>query len=150
MKISVSETIHAPVEIVFETMTDFEHAAERISGIAKLEILGDPKVGPGFRWRETRVMFGKEATEEMEITEFNFPNSYRVEAASHGTKYESELTFTPVEGGTDVTMTFSGVPQTLAAKLTTPLAVLFAGSTRKALRQDILDLKRFIEDGDAR
>ena len=151
MKVSVTEIISAPVANVFEVMSDIPSAAERVSGIVQLEVLGDIRSGKGVRWRETRVMFGKEATEVMEITEFSPPNHYRVEAQSHGMKYVSEWRFRDIDGArTEVSMVFTGTPLTLAAKLMTPLALLFQGATRKALHQDVLDCKRHIETAEPR
>jgi len=49
--------------------TDLEGSAERLSGVNEAEILERPEFGLGTRWRETRTMFGKEATEEMVVTE---------------------------------------------------------------------------------
>ena len=82
MKISMSELLEAPRSDVFKLFTDIENASDRISGIRKLEVLSEVRSGVGLRWRETRVMFGKEATEEMEITGFDEPESYVVEAES--------------------------------------------------------------------
>jgi hypothetical protein len=146
MNVSATETIAAPIERVFEVLGDIEHAQERIPGITKLEILSDIRSGKGVRWRETRTMFGKEATEVMEMTEFTPPTSYRVEAASHGMKYVSVFRFRAVDDkATEVNMTFAATPQTLFARLMTPVAFLFKGVTRKALHQDILSCKRYIE-----
>jgi len=146
MKISTSETIQAPRERVFEVFSDIPRAQERIDGIAKLEVLSEVDRGPGLRWRETRVMFGKEATEEMEITGFEEPRSYVVEAESHGTHYTSCYTFNEADDDrTDVTVVFMGRPVTLLSKLMTPMWLLFKGATERALKQDMTDLKRYLE-----
>lgn len=146
MNITVTEAIKAPIERVFDALSDIAHADERITGITKLDILSEIKSGKGVRWRETRMMFGKEATEEMEITEISPPNSYKVEAASHGMKYVSVFRFRALDpNNTEVTMVFTGTPTSLSGKLMTPLFLLFQGTARKALRKDILDCKAFIE-----
>lgn len=147
MKITIESTINAPPERVFEVYSDIENAAERIDGITKLEILSAARSGLGLRWRETRVMMGKEATEEMEITAFDAPCSYQVEAESHGMHYTTVMSFTEQGDTTRVTWFFGGEPLTLATKVISLFSFLFVGMTRKMMKGDIDDLKRFIEAG---
>ena len=97
MKIVIDETVQAPIDQVFDVFSDITKTEERISGIIKLEVLSDTKSGKGLRWRETRKMFGKEATKEMEMTAFEQPDSYMVEAKSHGMHYISTYSFTKVD-----------------------------------------------------
>ena len=148
--VEVSKQIQAGVDEVFAVFSDLEHCAERIDGIAKLEILSDGPVGLGTRWRETRVMFGKEATEVMEITQWQPPHSYLTEAKSHGSHYLSEFRFEPQDGGTLVTMTFQARPLTLFARIMGFLmGPVMRGSIVKCFNQDMDDLKRFLESANA-
>lgn len=147
MKVEGTEVIDMAPPRVFEVFSDIEKAAERIDGIAKVEILSTVRHGMGLRWRETRVMFGKEATEEMEFIGFDEPAEYVVEAESHGTHYLSTYSFEELgPGQTKVTWTFEGTPKSFFAKLMSPLAWAFKGTVAKMLRKDVLELKRFIED----
>jgi len=68
--------IAAPSALVWSVVTDIERAAENIPAIKSVEILDGPRTGKGLRWRETRVMFGREATEVMEIAEWKPPTSH--------------------------------------------------------------------------
>ena len=146
MKTSMSVEVAAPLERVFDVFSDIARAEERIEGIKSLEILSDVKSGKGLRWRETRVMFGKEATEEMEITAFDRPRSYVVEAESHGTHYRSLFTFEELSSSsTKVTWEFEAKPLSLIAKLMTPLGLLFLGPMKKLLKRDLTDLKKHAE-----
>jgi len=150
--LTVSRTIAAPPEKVFDGFTDFERAAERIRGIQKLEILersdsGPGGIGVGMRFRETRVMFGKEATEEMEITRFERPTGYTVEARSHGSHYVSTFAFVADGPGTRVDVTFDARPESFFAKLMSPFMFLFRGTMRRCLEGDIEDLQKHIESG---
>ena len=144
---STTRRIDAPVDEVFAVFADFEHAAERIRGIESLELLTDGPVGAGSRFRETRVMYGKEATEEMEITAFESDRSYTVECTSHGAHYRSVYTFEPEHDGTNVTLVFEATPLSLFAKLMTPLAGIMVKATRKFSEEDIDDLQKHIEGG---
>ena len=145
MDIRVSKSINAPLERVFEVFADISKAQDRIDGITKIEMLSDITHGLGTRWRETRVMFGREATEEMEISVFQPNQSYEVVAASRGVEYHSIYTFTEHDGGTLVEMVFSGKPISFVAKLMTPLGYLFKGATQKALEDDMDALKAVCE-----
>ncbi|HIA48749.1 MAG TPA: hypothetical protein EYN96_12475 [Candidatus Hydrogenedentes bacterium] len=103
MKLRIEETIATPVKQVFETLSNIN-----ISGIQKVEILSDTTEGEGHRWRETREMFGKEATEDMEITHYNPPLGYHVEASSHGMRYVTVMTFS--EDGAEKNQSHAGIP----------------------------------------
>lgn len=144
-KIEVSTQIDAPVERVFALFTDLGKAEENIDGIKKLELLTSGPIGKGTQFRETRVMLGKEATEEMEITEFEPNESYRVEAESCGAKYITKYSFQPKGDTTVVRMSFEGKPLTFAAKLMSPAMLLMAKSVRQCLESDMACLKRIAE-----
>lgn len=144
--ISSTTRINAPQERVFEVFADLRSAPQRIKSIIRLEVLGDGAIGKGTRFRETRKMFGKEATETMEITQFDSPRSYTVEATSCGTHYVSRFDFKPDGNATDVQMTFSATPQTFFAKLMVKMmGKKMAEMCRKMVEKDMTDLKGVIE-----
>ena len=145
MEIRASKYIAAPIDVTFDVFSDITKAQERVNGITKVEMLSDVKQGVGTRWRETRIMFGREATEEMEISALQPNKSYEVVASSRGINYHSKYTFTEKDGGTLVEMVFSGEAQTLPAKLMIPLGYLFKNATIKALEADMNDLKAVAE-----
>lgn len=146
MKVQTSISIKAPIEKVFDVYTDLGKAAERIQGIKDIKILeGSPRIEMGTKWRETRVMFGKEATEDMWVTGLTSNKQYIVEAESHGAHYTSTYAFEEVSEGVQVSMEFSSRPLTVSAKLLGVLFFLFAGATKKALHQDMEDLKKACE-----
>lgn len=146
MKISDRIEIDAPRERVFEVFCDIPHATEMLDAIEEIEVLGDEGFDVGFRWRETRTMFGKKATEEMWVTKFERPVTFEVEAESHGTHYLSVYRFEPLgDRRTAVSLEFTGRPVAPAAKLMSPLAILFKRSSAKAFRADLDQLKAFCE-----
>ncbi|MEM9165389.1 MAG: SRPBCC family protein [Planctomycetota bacterium] len=145
--LTCSIEIASPVEHVFGVASDIPGAAERVEGIKSVEMLSEGPVGEGTRWRETRIMFGREAKEEMWITAFDPPNAYRVEARSHGTRYDTRFEFEPTEAGTRLTMRFQGTPETLSARV---LGTLFSAMTKhleKCIRDDLVDIKAACESG---
>ena len=144
-ELSVREHIAAPLDRVFEVASNFADAARAIEGILRVEVLTPGPVGVGTRFRETRKMFGKEATEEMTVTEFEPPRRYLLLAESHGCRYRSELRFEPQGSGTDVVMTFRSEPLTLAARVMSVLMKPMLKSMSKLCSKDLADLKRTIE-----
>lgn len=145
MKITTSKHINAPLDVTFNVFSDVQRIQDRIDGITKVEILSEVTEGVGTRWHETRMMFGREATEEMEISAFRPNHSYEVVASSHGMDYRTLFMFTKKDGGTLVEMTFSGKATSWSARLMTPLGWLMAGTMRKALEADMDDLKAVCE-----
>ena len=141
----VSRSIAAPIERVFEAATDLASAPERISGILALEILTDGPVGAGTRFRETRKMFGREATEEMEIQDFEAPHRYSVRAENHGCLYLSEFRFAEEAGGTEVTFLFEAKGLTLLSKIMMFITKPLAKTMIKLVVQDLEDIKRYVE-----
>lgn len=119
--ITVSRTIEAPAADVFDASTDVRAWADVVPAITKIEVLTDGPVGVGTRFRETRTMFGREATEEMEFLEFERPHRYVLGAESHGCRYRSTFTLAPDGTGTKLEMVFDGTPLTFGAKVMTVL-----------------------------
>ena len=147
MNIEVEVTIDAPAETVWNVATDIERCVDVISGITAVEILDRPATGlVGLKWRETRTMFGKTATEDMWITESTEFSLYDVRAESHGMIYTTTISMAEADGKTTLKWDFGGEPQgTMAKVMAATMGRLFAGATRKMLRQDLLDIKAFVE-----
>jgi len=144
-RFTIGKHVEATREEVFAVASDFEHAAENIRGIERLEVLGDGTVGIGTRFRETRVMFGKESTEEMEITAFDPPQGYIVEAEMCGAHFRSEYRFISDIAGTHMRITVETHPVTMVAKLMSPLSLLMVGQMKKCIDADLEDIKRVAE-----
>jgi len=115
--IKIEKYVEAPSETVFDYATDFANCAEYIDGIHKTEMLTEGPVGVGTRFRETRLMFKKEAVEEMEVTAFERPRGYTLACENHGARYASEFILTPQGSGTNLSMSFEATPLTMRAKI---------------------------------
>ncbi len=144
-KIQTSTHVAAPVDRVFEAWCDFEKAAERVQGIARIEMLTEGPVRVGTRFRETRVMFGREATEEMEVTALVPNERMTVSAFSCGAEFDSHFHFHPDGSGTRVDLELQTRPVTLWAKITSPLGRLMMGSMKKMIQADMDQLKAVCE-----
>jgi len=141
--IVVSQAINADRESVWSMITDLDRWGSVISAIENVERLDD---GTGFavgtRWRETRTMFGRTATEEMEVTSVDEGQSYVVEAESNGAHYRSVFTVEQIQDGhTELTMSFGAEPTGLFGKIMgATVGRLFAGATRKAVQTDLSEI----------
>lgn len=149
MQIETTVTIRAPRERVWSLVTDIANAVHTISGIEEIEILEKPSRGlVGLKWRETRTLFGKTATEVMWITDARPREYYTTEARSHGAVYRSRIFLADTPEGTRLGMRFIAQPETLTARV---MSVIFGfmmkGATEKALRQDLEDIRRAAEKG---
>jgi carbon monoxide dehydrogenase subunit G len=147
MKVSASIVIDSSPEKVWKLVTDFKNSAEMISAIDKIDVLEEPEKGlVGFKWKETRTMMGKQATEVMWVTDVEDGRSYRTRAESHGSVYLSGLSVSEENGKTRLTQTFEGQAQSFGAKLMNGLlGWMIKGSTRKAFEKDLADIKRVAE-----
>ncbi len=143
MEISCSRAIDAPADKVWAVMTNLEGFSEAINGIVSVERLDD---GSGFEvgtsWRETRIMFGRTATEDMWVTKLDPGHSYVVEANSHGAEYRTTQSVEPDAEGTSVlSMSFGATPTgTVAKVMSATVGRLFANATRKAFEKDLADI----------
>lgn len=142
---TIRKHVDAPREKVFEVASDFVNAAGFIRGITGIEMLTDGPVGVGTKFKETRVIMKREATEEMEVTAFDPPESYVLECESCGCRYRSEFRFTPSGGGTDVEMTFEGKGLTVFAKVMSFIMRPMMKMCMKETGKDLDDVKAAAE-----
>ena len=146
MSICLSKSIDAEPTEVFDRLTDLHKAAERIEDITHIEVLTDGPIGAGTRFRETRKMFGKECTEEMEITQFDAPRSYTVEAESCGARMTTRFDVEAEGNGSRVSVDMHSRPITLVAKRVSPVANLMcSGMMKKCIEKDLDGIKASIE-----
>ena len=142
---SIKKHFEAPLEMVFELLSDLEHAEENIRGIEKLELLAPGPVGAGSRFRETRMMFGTASTEEMDVTAFDPPHGYTVECESCGAQCRADYHLVSDIAGTHVRLDFIVRPISLLAKLVSPFSRLMLRPMKKMMEADLDDLKAIAE-----
>ncbi|MBX9626344.1 MAG: SRPBCC family protein [Gemmataceae bacterium] len=142
---TVSQTVAAPPAETFAVFSDLDHAAGRIAEIVRIEKLTPGPVGVGTRFKETRVMFGREATETFEFTEYTPGVAYAFVGVNCGVEYRCRFAFAPEGAGTRVDVTFRTRALNLWAKLFTPLAYLMRGMMRRCMARDLDQLRAAAE-----
>ena len=115
--LSIDRLIEASPEAVFDAATDIERWPEMVPPIVRVEKLTDGPVGLGTVFRETRIMFKREATETMEFLEWDRPHGYSFGAESHGSRFRTTFRITAEGEQTRLAMTFSATPLTRTAKI---------------------------------
>lgn len=113
---TATRSINAPIDLVFKTVSDINNFSKAIPDIINVEFLSDVKSGIGTRFRETRLMNGKEAMTELEVTEFVENGHVRMVTDSHGAVWDSVFTVKRVDGHTELTLVMDARPHKIHAK----------------------------------
>ena len=147
MLVEVQVTIKGSKPAVWAAITNIEHAPETISGIEKIEVLEKPAHGlVGLKWRETRMLFGKPATADKWITDAVENEFYKTRAEDNGFVFLSTMSLSESSGGVTLTSSHDSQPQSIIARLMSiPMGILFKGVAKKALLQDLNDIKSAVE-----
>jgi len=146
MNVEVQVTINGSKAAVWAVLADMENAARTISGIEKIEIVERPASGlVGLRWRESRMLFGDLATVEKWITEAVENEFYKTRAESDGFVFLTTVRLSGSNGAVTLTSSHDSIPQGIAARLKSLPMPLFKGVARKALMQDLNDIKAAVE-----
>lgn len=147
MKLSMREEFNAPVEVVFAAITDIQAAAKWMPNLVSIELLTDGPYDVGTKWRETRSMFGREASEVFEVKALTPGKSIELYVDGKlGSSKRGEYRFIydlEKQNGTTImyvrgTMTGMGVMGAL-------FGWLFKGMFRKAISKDHAALRDFVE-----
>jgi hypothetical protein len=146
MLVEVQVAINGSRSAIWAAITDIENAAKILSGVLKIEVLEKPASGlVGLKWRETRMLFGKPATADKTITEAVENEFYKTHAEDGGFVFLSTIRISEGTGG----MTLSSIHQTKAlgfmARLMALPMFLFKGVAKRALMQDLIDIKAAVE-----
>jgi uncharacterized protein YndB with AHSA1/START domain len=107
---STSVYIEAPPAVVFDRLTNLDGMGEWMPGFVRVEKLTPGPLGVGSEFRETRRMFGKEATEHFRVTRVEAPD--RIDMLIDGSKgasgrgeYAFVFELVPERTGTNLEMT---------------------------------------------
>ena len=138
----IKRDIAAPIELVFETVSDIGNFSKAIPHIIDVEFLSETTSGVGTRFRETRRTGSKNVATELEVTEFIENDHVRIVADSHGTVWDTLFTVEPLQGRTELTMAMEARAYELLPRLINPL---MKGVIRKVIAKDMDAVKAYCE-----
>src|SRR5262245_13601493 len=146
MIVEAQVTINGSKAAVWAAITNIENASEIISGIEKIEVVEEPPNGlVGLKWRETRMYFGKPATVEKWITDAAENEFFKTRAEDSGFVFLTTNRISDNGRGVTLTSVHDSQPQGIVAKLKATPMFLFKGVIKKALLQDLNDIKAAVE-----
>lgn len=147
MKIVVDIEIERPKEIIWSAITDIENCSNMLSSIIDLNILNQPANGlVGLKWKETRLMFGKQASETMWITASITNEYYCTRAENHGSVYITKLSLSETGSKSILAMAFTAEAQSRFIKIVSAcMGIFIKSSMKKALYKDLEDIKKYVE-----
>jgi hypothetical protein len=146
MIVEAQVTINGSKAAIWAAITNIENASETISGIEKIEVLEKPANGlVGLKWRETRMLFGKPATVEKWITDAAENEFYKTRAEDGGFVFVTTNRISESSGGMTLTGSHETEPQGIVARIKSLPMFLFKGVIRKAILQDLNDIKAAAE-----
>ena len=149
VRLHLQQMIDAPPEKVFAAITDLHGAGRWLPGCTKLEVLTTGPYARGTRWRETRQVFGREATEEMEVTNIEPPRVIELhcdgrKGSSGNVHYYFRYELDPLGIGTLLKLDGRIEPAGWFGRLMAPL---MRAAFQKALNKDHAALKDHVEKG---
>lgn len=149
IEFELSEHFQHPPGRILDALTDLDRLGEWMPDFVKLERLEGDGYGVGTAWMETRRLFGREATEHVEVVELDPPHRLVLEVdGSKGTSRRGEYRFTysltPEDGGTRVTLAGEGsglgtVGRVVGRFLLRPF--------ERACRRDVQALRLWLDEG---
>ena len=145
LRFDVERFVAAEPETVFATVADIPDWPSVLTSVEAIEILTPGPLRPGTRFRETRTMFGRTSTQEMEIVatrsfpvEIEIPNRLRIASQNPDLLYELDHIIDAVEGGSRLMLVFRSKAISLAGEGLLPLASPFLEiRLRDELEQDL-------------
>lgn len=137
-----ARTIKAPISHVFDTVSNIENFSKAIPHIINVEFLSDVKTGVGAKFRETRIMNGREAKTDLEVTSYEENQHVRLVSDSHGTVWDTVFTFVEEAEGIKLKMVMEAKSYKLSARI---MGYFIKGMVQKALDEDMDAVKSYCE-----
>ncbi|WP_071394731.1 SRPBCC family protein [Bacillus tuaregi] len=148
IRFEVKKTIEVPKQQAYIGLLDLDSAQSWMQGLVGMERLDEGPMRVGSQWRETRTMFGKEASEHFEVVELKEPDKIVLRCdGSKGTTGKGEFVFTYILNscGNHTEITLDGEINGLTG-LTKLFGKMMAGTFKKACEKDLDALKIYLEN----
>lgn len=140
--IESTRTIAASLDLVFDTVSDIRNFCDAVPHITNIEFLSDQKTGAGTRFRETRLMGGRESTVDLEITELVENECVRMVSDAGGTIWDTLFTVKELASGAELQMAMDIRPYKLFSKVMSPM---IRGMVVKGVESDMDSIKQYCE-----
>ena len=146
IEFDVVEYFENPPITVFGALTDLDHMGSWMPGFVRMERVSGPGFHVGTEFRETRKFFGKEATEQFEVTSISAPDHIGLtvdgtQGASKRGKYVFDYYLEPERDGTRVML--HGEIQGLRGPMAL-LGKLMIRPYKKACAKDLEALREYL------
>lgn len=146
MLVEAQMTINASKAKLWAVLANLEDGPQIIRGIKKIAIVDKPASGlVGLKWRETRILFDEEATVEKWITEAAENDFYTTRAEDNGFVFITTMRITENGGSLTLTSSHETQPVGFVARLKSLPMFLFKGVIKKAILDDLNDIKAAVE-----
>jgi len=142
MKVELQVHIDAPIETVFDAIAHIDSFMRASPAIVGVEYLTERKRGVGTRFRETRRMGNREASTELEITEYDPPERVRLVSEAGGAVWDTLFAVRPTNNGTVLAMTMTATARNLISRLLLPL---MRKPIARAIEDDLQAVKKWCE-----
>lgn len=144
----VKKSIHASQENTYKGLLDLDAAKNWMQGLVEITRLDEGTMKVGSQWKETRKMFGKEASEHFEVVELIENEKIVLHCdGTKGTTGKGEFIFTYIisssDGNTEVNLIGEINGLTSFSKW---LGKLIVGTFKKACVKDLDNLKTYLEN----
>ncbi len=140
--ICTTRMIQAPRELVFQTIADVRNFQKAVSHIVLIEFLTEQQHGVGTRFRETRIMNGREQSVDLEVAEFVDNDRVRLVSDAGGTIWDTLFTVSDAPDGVQMNMHMDVRPYKFFARIVMPL---IRGMVVKNVESDMDAVKAYCE-----
>ncbi|MFG6117849.1 SRPBCC family protein [Thalassobacillus sp. B23F22_16] len=152
IRFDVTRNIHVPQQKAYTSLLDLDAAEHWMKGFVRMERLDEGPIREGSEWKETRKMFGKEASEHFEVVELSEPDKIVLRCdGTKGTTGKGEFVFTYLihSSGDSSDIRLKGEINELTG-LSKLFGKLMAGSFKNACAKDMDALKAYLEGEEKR
>lgn len=139
IRFEVKRTIKIPKQKAYTGLLDLDSAKQWMQGLVGIARLDEGPIHVGSQWKETRKMYGKEATEHFEVVELNEPDKIVLRCdGTKGTTGKGEFVFTYLLASSDdhTEITLNGEINGLTG-LSKLFGKMLVGTLKKACAKDL-------------
>lgn len=149
MQFSAKEDIVAPIDFVFEQVSDFQSfersALRRGAEVQRTD--GKRNIGIGMTWDAAFKLRGRRRQLKLELTEFDSPNGMKLESVSPNTAGHLKVDLVALSRGrTRMSLEIEVKPKTLSARLLVQSMKLARTTLSKRFRKRVAEYAEEMED----